>query len=194
MTWTRLGWLTALVFAVSACPGPKKPAPVEEEEELPFDGESMSGVIPTFDRDRDIDAGVFIIDAGRVDVETRCCATSFSISDQEPLDATGVLLGQTSALQGGVPLRRNDAGWTANACVTINSSGFYWYRFSWDGGLRDAGEVDLPDGGFEVVIEPITVTVDRASDREPGVDNATGRQNFYREVSSCDGLDGGVPP
>jgi hypothetical protein len=189
------GWLVAMLGAVlwAACPAPVR-QPIPEEEEEPFDGESKSGVIPTFDRDREIDAGVFVIDAGRVDVETRCCATTFSISDEEPLDATGVLLGQASALQAGLPLRRTDAGWTANACVTVNTSGFYWYRFTWDGGTRDAGEVDLPDGGVDIVIEPVIVTRDRASDREPGVDNATGRQNFYRAVATCDGLDGGVPP
>jgi len=154
----------------------------------------MSGVIPTFDRDREFDAGVFIIDAGRVDVETRCCATTFSISAQEPADATGVLLGETAALRAGLALTRTDAGWTANACVTLNTSSFYWYRFTWDGGLRDAGEVDLPDGGVQVVLEPVTVTTDRASEREPGVASATGQQNFYRAVQSCDGLDGGVPP
>lgn len=180
----------ALVF--SACPNPM-PQPAPEEEE-PFDGESMSGVIPTFDRDNELDAGVFIIDAGLVTVETRCCATNFSISDEEPSDATGTLFGQTASLQTGIPLQRVDAGWSASACLTLNSSTLYWYRFTWDGGQVDAGGVDLPDGGYEIVIETVTVTRDRSSDREPGVDEATGRKNYYRDVSSCDGLDGGVPP
>lgn len=179
---TMRSWLLALstLAVLSACPGPtRRPAPVEEEEE-PFTGDSMSGVIPTFDRDREFDAGVFIIDAGNVVVETRCCATTFSISDEEPADATGVLTGETALLQSGVPLLRTDAGWTASACIVLNTATFYWYRFSWDGGLRDAGGVDLPDGGYEVVIEPVTVTSDRASAREPGVDNAEGRRNYYR--------------
>ncbi|MCA2981898.1 MAG: hypothetical protein INH41_02240 [Myxococcaceae bacterium] len=194
-TSARFPFAATVVLALLAgCPGPKPTPPVEEEAEEPFDGETMSSVIPRVDPDSPFDAGVFVIDAGRVEVETRCCATTFSISDQEPADATGVLVGESSALRPGLPLRRTDAGWTASACVTLNTSSFYRYRFEWDGGTRDAGEVDLPDGGVEISIVPVTIVSERASDREPSVSDATGQQNYYRAVSACDGLDGGVPP
>ncbi len=179
------------VALLSACPTKPTPVTSDEEPEVPYEGNAMSSVIPKLDPDAD--AGVFIIDAGMVVVETRCCVTNFAISDGEPSDATGVLLGQTSALRAGLPLTRTDAGWAASACMTLNASTLYWYRFTWDGGVFDAGEVDLPDGGLETVLEPITAIADRSSDQEPGVTDADGRKNYYRAVSSCDGLDGSVP-
>lgn len=175
------------------CPAPTPPTEEDAGEEV-FDGETQGsgGGIPVFDPDA-IDAGDPVIDAGEVTVETRCCPTSFSISDQEPAGAVGVLEGESPAFDGGLPLSRSDAGWTATACFPIQSSSFYWYRFSWDGGVRDAGTFEQDDGGTETILVQDVVTQVRASDTEPVSEAAAGRRNYYREVSSCDGLDGAVP-
>ena len=86
MTRALQGLFAALCVAfLSACPPPPPPIMPNEEVDVPYDGESMSGVIPTFDKDGDADAGVFIIDAGMVAVEMRCCATNFSIPDEDSL-------------------------------------------------------------------------------------------------------------
>jgi hypothetical protein len=182
-------WVTLLI-GLAACPAPPPP-PVEEEPDEPYDGPTSSGIIPSIDPDAD--AGLVLLDAGDVVVETRCCATTFTISDEEPLDAVGVLEGELAVFQGGVPLSRSDAGWMASACFPISASSHYWYRFSWDGGVEDGGVELLPDGGEEQLIYPVVITSLRASDREPSVTNASGTRNYFREVSSCDGLDGGVP-
>lgn len=187
----RLLWCA--VLAVTACSPPPPPV-VEEEVVEPYDGPTSSGIIPTIDpEDLDVDAGVEQLDAGNVVVETRCCETTFTISDEEPLDAVGVLEGEVAVFQGGVPLSRGDAGWTAAACFPISASSHYWYRFSWDGGVEDGGVELLPDGGEEQLIIPVVITSLRASDREPSVTNSEGTRNYFRDVSTCDGLDGGVP-
>lgn len=185
-------WLWA-VLAVTACSPPPPPV-VEEEVVEPYDGPTSSGIIPTLDPDDpDVDAGDVVIDAGMIVVETRCCDTNFTISDLEPADAVGVLEGELPVFQGGVPLSREDGGWAATACFPLIASGHYWYRFSWDGGVEDGGLELLADGGEEAVLIPVVITSVRASDREPSVTNASGARNYFREVSSCDGLDGGVP-
>jgi hypothetical protein len=175
------------------CPATPPVTEVDAGEE-PFDGETegSGGGIPQFDPDA-IDAGDPVIDAGMVVVDTRCCDTVFSVSDEEPVDAVGVLEGDSPALAGGLSLTRGDAGWSASACFPLNSSSFYWYRFSWDGGLRDAGTFELEDGGTETLVVMDVVTRVRASDREPSFESADGTRNYYRAVSSCDGLDGSVP-
>jgi hypothetical protein len=170
-----------------------EPEPEPEAEE-PYEGPSSSGIPPAIDPDDyDFDAGVVLVDAGSVVVDTRCCVTRFSISDQEPADATGVIEGDLPVFAGGTPLTREDGGWTATVCHPLNASGYYWYRFVWDGGLFDGGTETQPDGGEAPVLIPVTATSVRASDRETSVTNSQGTRNFYREVSSCDGLGGRVP-
>jgi hypothetical protein len=167
----------------------------EEDPPPPYDGPSQSGTIPVIDPSNlDLDAGQTLVDAGLVTVETRCCDTNFRIADQEPADAVGVIEGELGTLRAGVPLTRSAGQWTAAACVTINSSGAYWYRFTWDGGVVDAGLELQPDGGEEIVLVPVTESAVRASALEPTVSSADGLRNFYSAVNSCDGLDGGVPP
>lgn len=180
--------LAGLLFG---CPAPQPPQE-EDAGETIFDGETTGGGIPVFDPDA-IDAGDAVVDAGLVTVETRCCSTGFSITDEEPADAVGVLEGESPVFDGGLALTRGDGGWAVTACFPVQSSSFYWYRFTWDGGVRDAGTFDLDDGGMETILINDVVTSLRASDREPVFEGATGRRNYYREVSSCDGLDGSVP-
>ena len=194
MRRSLLRWLTlggVLLFV--ACPAPE-PEPEREPEPEPYDGPGGSGIPPAFDpEDFDFDSGVFLVDAGMVVVDTRCCTTRFSISDEEPADAIGSIQGDLPIFAGGISLTREDGGWTAMACHPINASGFYWYRFEYDAGVFDAGVVGLPDGGEEILEIPLTGSVVRASDRESSVATSDGRRNYYRAVSSCDGLDGGVP-
>lgn len=185
------------VVALISCVEEPKPGTVEEETApLPYDGETSGsgGGIPVFEPGV-MDAGSEIIDAGNVTVDTRCCQTAFSISDGEPADAVGKLQGEHGKLAGGISLSRTDAGWSASTCFPVNSSSRYWYAFSWDAGFVDGGIDLLPDGGEEAVLIYKEGRSLRASDREPSfVDSEGTRRNYYREVSSCDGLDGGVPP
>jgi hypothetical protein len=170
-----------------ACTPEVPPDPPEEAEE-PYDGPTAPSIIPSLDPDDlDRDAGDVVVDAGMVVVNTECCEASFSISDQEPADAVGYLDGELPVFQGGLPLTRTDGGWATSACIPVNAATRYWYRFSFDGGTEDAGEVDLEDGGLGILINPITTTVVRTSDREPTVTNAEGSQNYYDAVTSCDG-------
>ncbi|MDP2274749.1 MAG: hypothetical protein Q8K32_28665 [Archangium sp.] len=188
----RRAWWLALALVLAGCP---EPVPVEEEDAgvEPYDGPTQSSVIPTFDPDA-IDAGDPIIDAGMVTIDTRCCDTQFAITDEEPADAVGLLEGQHTLFGAGLPLTRSDAGWSVAACFPLNASAFYWYRFTWDGGVFDAGTTDLEDGGQETLLVPVTGESLRASASEPGFTDADGvRRNYYRAVESCDGLDGAVP-
>jgi len=182
------------LFGFLGCPAPDPLPTPEEEPSPPYGGPSQSGTIPVIDPSNlDLDAGQTLVDAGRVTVETRCCDTNFRIADREPADAVGVIEGDLGVLRAGVSLTRAAGQWTASACVTINSSGSYRYRFTWDGGVVDAGLEVLPDGGQEIVLLPVTESAVRASGLEPTVSSADGLRNFYSAVSSCDGLDGGVP-
>lgn len=193
MTW-RAWWLASLAgLLLTACP---QPAPAQEEDAgvEPFDGETTGGVIPVFDPEA-LDAGPMVIDAGVVTVDTRCCETNFAISSEEPADAVGTLEGENPVFADGLPLTRSDAGWSVPACFPLNASAFYWYHFTWDGGVLDAGTELLPDGGEATVLIPLVGSSNRASTSEPSFTDSNGaRRNYYRAVESCDGLDGGVPP
>lgn len=185
-------WVLACVVLMS-CPQPR-PGPEPEPDEEPYAGPGSPPIPPANDPDdHDFDGGQVLVDAGLVVVDSRCCMTRLSISDQEPTDAVGTIEGELSLFEGGLPLRRVDGGWAATTCHPVNSAGRFWYRFVFDGGVFDAGLEQLPDGGAEVVLVSSTQSVIRVSDREPTVTNAEGERNYYRSVSSCDGLDGGVP-
>jgi hypothetical protein len=195
----RLCSLVSVLVVVSACPRP--PPPVTEEdggepEQVIFDGPTENSGIPTFPEEFALDASIPEIDAGVIVVDTRCCATNFSISDQEP--AAGVTLGtlriELNAFASGVALTRAGGRWRGTACFPVNVAAPYHYEFTHDAGLVDGGEVALDDGGT-VISERLELRTSwRASDEEPGFDRADGRRtNFYRAVSSCDGLDGSVP-
>lgn len=190
----RRVWLSSLLgLALAGCP--PEPGPIDEEDagEEPYDGPASSGVIPTFDPET-YDAGDLVIDAGMVTVETRCCDTQFAISDEEPADAVGLLQGENPVFGTGLALTRGDGGWSVQACFPVNASAYYWYHFTWDGGLFDAGLTLMEDGGEELVLVPLTGESMRASDSEPGFTDSAGvRRNYYRAVESCDGLDGSVP-
>lgn len=189
----RLGVLLSL--GVMACPAPQPtPQPEEDAGVEPYDGPTSTRIPPAVDPDdHDFDAGQTLIDAGTIVVETRCCQTRFSISSAEPADAVGVLEGELPVLKAGRALTREDGGWVATACHPIGAAGHYWYRFTWDAGIVDAGTELLDDGGIETLEVATTETIVRASEREPSVTNSEGARNFFRSVSSCDGLDGGVP-
>lgn len=185
-------WWVLLLTVVMACS--PKPEPEPEPEEEPFDGETVNSTIPSRDPDDlDADAGDVVIDAGNVVVDRTCCETHFSISDGEPGDATGLLVGELAVFTPGVPLTRTDGGWAATACVPINSAARYGYRFTWDAGTVDAGFEEFEDGGIQWREEISIVTVDRVSDREPQVSDAVGSTNYYSAVATCEGHDGGVP-
>lgn len=185
-------WVLSLTALVACTPMPE---PEPEPEEEPYDGETVNNVIPGRDPDDlDVDAGDVIVDAGNVVVDTTCCETHFSITDEEPGDATGVLVGELAVFTPGVPLTRTDAGWSATACVPVNAGARYSYRFTWDAGTIDAGFEEFEDGGMVWREEIVIVTADRASGGEPQVSDAVSTTNYYRSVSTCDEHDGGVPP
>ncbi len=187
----RVLWL-ALV-ALSTCSPMPKPEPEPEPDE-PYDGPTTNNTIPVRDPDDlDADAGDVVVDAGEVIVDVTCCETRFSISDEEPADATGELVGALPVLMAGVPLTRSDAGWAAAVCVPINASARYGYRFTWDAGTIDAGSFELEDGGMEGREVSVIGSIERASDREPQVSDSVGTMNYYRSVASCAEHDGGVP-
>lgn len=190
----RTSLLAVLVF--SACPPPVVVTPEEDAGELPavFDGPTERLGIPDLPSDYAFDASVEI-DAGPLNVDTRCCQTNFRISDEEPAGGvTGTLRIALGAFANGVPLTRGGGAWTASVCFPLERSASYQYEFLFDGGLIDGGQNELPDGGVEwVEVTDVRQTV-RASAGEPGFELADGtRTNFYRAVSSCDGLDGSVP-
>lgn len=189
-------WLLVGLVALSC--GKKTPPPAEEEEEvfeeIPYEGEASTGIIPNFEADETDAGGAMLVDAGQITIDTRCCTTHFSIADQEPADAVGYLEGEHAAFGTGLPLTRSGGSWTATACFPVKSSAHYWYRFDLDGGFEDAGVViDREDGGESIVIVHKVETQLRASDREPQEETAVGARNFYKEVPSCEGLDGSVP-
>lgn len=187
----RLLWLALVAF--STCSPMPKPEP-EPEPDAPYDGPTGNNTIPVRDPDDlDADAGDVVVDAGDVVVDMTCCETHFSISDDEPANATGVLVGALPVLTPGVPLTRSDAGWAATVCVPINAAARYGYRFTWDAGTVDAGSFELEDGGMEGSEVVVIESIDRASDREPRVSDSVGTTNFYSSVASCAEHDGGVP-
>jgi hypothetical protein len=162
-----------------------------------YDGPTPASGIPSLPEDFAFDASIPPIDSGVIVVDTRCCETTFSIADEEPAGGVeGVLRLGLNVFDGGVPLSRDvDAGrWVASACVPVNSEATFVYEFTIDGGLSDAGLVELEDGGLlgrEAVDVRVTV---RTSAEEPSAELVDGaRVNVYRAVSTCDGLDGSVP-
>ncbi|MBM4782616.1 MAG: hypothetical protein GQE15_33490 [Archangiaceae bacterium] len=190
----------SLLVLFAACPRPP-PIVTEDDagepEQVVFDGPTANAGIPALSEEFALDASIPAIDSGVIVVDTRCCATNFSISDQEP--AAGVTVGtlriELNAFSSGVALTRAGGRWRGSACFPLNVAAPYHYEFAHDAGLVDAGEVALEDGGVVIAERLELRTTWRASDEEPGFDLADGqRTNFFRAVSSCDGLDGSVPP
>ncbi len=190
----------ALLVVFAACPPPPPVIPEEdagEPEQVIFDGPTQNSGIPELSEEFAVDASIPVIDSGVIVVDTRCCATNFSISDQEPVAGVtvGTLRIELSAFSSGVALTRAGGRWRGSACFPVNVAAPYHYEFTHDAGLVDAGEVALEDGGIVISERLELQTTLRASDEEPGFDLADGRRtNFFRAVSSCDGLDGSVPP
>lgn len=184
--------LAALVF--SACP-PTQPAPdldAGEEPVVPFDGPTSASGVPDFFPP--YDAGDGLVDSGVIVLDLTCCETNFNISDQEPADGVGVLRIGLGKFHDGVPLARDGGRWTATACFPVNQSSAYFYEFTFDGGIVDAGNRELADGGIEAVELGSTVVTQRASEGEPSFTDSAGQMfNIYRAVTSCEGLDGSVP-
>lgn len=160
-----------------------------------FDGPTQSSSIPQLPENFPFDASFPAIDAGVIVVDTRCCDTNFGIADREPnLEVTGVMRFGSNLFPNGVALTRGSGRWTARACFPVNSASTYWYQFTWDAGVVDAGVGELDDGGLVNLSYVDIKQVVRASDEEPGVEAIDGtRSNTFRAVSSCDGLDGSVP-
>lgn len=178
--------LAALTFAACAAKPPTEP-PVEEEE-VPFDGETTSN-LPDF-TDGVIDAGANSpVDAGPVVVETRCCQLHFALTRaDEPLTATGRLVGEAFPLNEGISLSSADAGFAASACVPINTSSYYWFELEWPTDDADAGGVGLEDGGF-------VVRVERYDADSLHYSTGTGvPRNFVPAVADCAELDAGTGP
>lgn len=183
--------LMALAAVLAACSAPMT-TPEDAGEELPppaYDGDTVGGTIPELPMNPEP-----LIDAGPIVTDGTCCDTHFHISDEEPADATGRLVSGLAALAE-LPLERDGGEWTVTACFPVNQSATYRYEFSWDAGIEDGGSAELEDGGVEWFEIHLVGASARASDAEPGfVDSNGDRWNFYRAVSSCDGLDGSVPP
>lgn len=183
-------WSVPLVMAVlGGCPMPA-PTPTPDgadvDEDVVFDGETMTGAIPILDEDEPL---VAVLDAGAFAVDRRCCQLAFAIRDEEGPGATGVVAGSFGALaaDGGVPLRRANGLWTGGTCFPLGSSASYVYVFtvraSGDGGSPES-DAGTRDGGIEVV---------RFSDLEPNQpDGLGGTSNFVPSVSSCGALDASV--
>lgn len=191
-------WLLPLL-ALSACPPPPVVTPDEDagaEARPVFDGPTQNSGIPDLPEDFVFDASIPAIDSGTIVVDTRCCTTNFSIADQE---AAGGVVGELRlalpTFPSGLALTRGGGRWRATACFPVNQSATYRYEFTWDAGLIDGGQVEDDDGGI-IGLELLDVRhFARASDEEPGFTLDDGsRTNFFRSVSSCDGLDGSVPP
>lgn len=171
---------TLLVVMVLACRGQEptsEPDPTLEES-VPYEGETTGGVIPdlrpepnTFD------------DAGEASVDRRCCNLPFGISDQEGVEVDGLIVGSGGPFIDGIALARGDGGWSAMACVPLNASYAYQYRFTerfdagtGDGGSDDAGSPPSP--------------VFRASSFEPSEsDGLGGAHNLIGPFADCESLD-----
>lgn len=189
--------LIALLLVCAGCPRP--PIMIDEDAGEPiepvYDGPTQNAGIPDLPEGFRLDASIPLIDSGVIMVDTRCCSTNFSIADQEPASATGVLRIELGAFSSGVALARSAGRWSANACFPVNQSAPYQYEFTWDAGIVDAGLVGLDDGGIVGLEFTDIRVIRRASEDEPSYALVDGtRANFFRSVSSCDGLDGSVPP
>lgn len=189
----RFAW--GLVLVLSACPPTPEPEPEDAGEELPvpYDGPAVPSGVPDFLPP--FDAGDGLIDSGVIMVDPTCCETRFSISDVEPTQVSSALLRIPLAKFGaGVTLSRDGGRWHGSGCFPVNTSAAYFYEFTFDGGLVDGGSRALDDGGYEFFEVSSEVVSQRASDEEPSFIDADGLPfNFYRAVSTCDGLDGSVP-
>lgn len=179
------------------CP-PVSPMPDsgEEEEEVPYEGETVSGVIPELPPEERL---VTPVDAGTFSIETRCCNLRFSIADEEAADVTGTVVGSFAPLDAeGLDLVRDGGTWSAAACFPLGASTAYAYHFrQWvpfDGGSEsDAGEADggldggdAGDGGSWVVSA-------RYSQSEPYFSDGLGNSvNYIPAVSDCAVLDASV--
>jgi hypothetical protein len=176
-----------------ACPAPK-PMPEDAGEDVPveFSGDTAGGSIPEIpdglmNTEPRIDAGPIVIDGG-------CCETRFRVAaGGEPAGAT-VRIVAGLAVIADLPLTLANGEWSALACFPLEASVAYRYEFTWDGGIEDGGSIDLEDGGTEWFEIRIVNNSARASASEPTFTDVNGAEwNFYRAVSSCDGLDGSVP-
>ncbi len=153
-------------------PDPTPEAPVA------YEGETTGGVIPdlppepnTFD------------DAGEATADRRCCNLPFRISDQEGTEVDGLIVGNGGPFTVGVAVTRGDGGWSAMACVPLNSSYAYRYRFTerYDAGTHDGG---TDDAGSRP--EPVF----RASSFEPlESDGLGGSHNLIGPFADCESLD-----
>ena len=182
------------LLGLGACP-PVEPAPEDagEEPAVVFDGPTAPAGVPDFFPP--FDAGDGRIDSGVIAVDTTCCDTRFSIADLEPAEVqTATLRIGLGAFSNGVALERDGGRWGAVACFPVNQSAVFFYEFTWDGGLVDAGNRELNDGGSEQVLTGSTIQTQRASDDEPSFTDSEGQRfNLYPAVTSCAGLDGSVP-
>lgn len=188
----RRSSLAALTVALGiACTRP--PVTMEDPipEEVPYEGETTTGVIPA-----DVPPEPpFQEDAGAFVTDDRCCTMHFSIADQEPPEATGRLRGNSGpiSVDGGVVLARDAGFWVATACMPLNEATPYWYEFSWalDGGMPDGGATadggtmdggGLDDGGAppQVAIVQRTNSLERTEH-----DGQGGMVNFIPAVSMC---------
>jgi len=194
----RAGALFVAALALAACRQPMpdpEPFDAGPEEAVVFDGPTSNTGIPQLPEDFTFDASIPLIDSGVITVDGTCCVTEFSISDREPAEGVvGALHVNLSTFDGGVPLTRGAGRWTATACFPVNQSASYQYEFNYDGGVVDGGIAELEDGGLVYRERLDLQTWRRGSDEEPGFELADGsRANFFRSVSSCEGLDGSVP-
>jgi hypothetical protein len=174
----RAALLVSMVLAACKAEAPTTEPDPSLDESLPYEGETAGGVIPdlppepnTFD------------DAGEATEDRRCCNLPFRISDQEREDVDGLIVGSGAPFTEGVALTRGDGGWSAMACVPLNSSHAYQYRFI---ERYDAG---TDDGGTDDAGSP-PAAVFRASSFEPlESDGLGGSNNLIGPFADCESLD-----
>ncbi len=181
--------ITVVMVMVVSCGEEKPPANQEptttETEEVEYKGETSGGAIPQFP------AGTIesddAIDLGTISPDDTCCTLSFSIADEESLDATGLLRGDNSVFGQGVELIRNAGFWSAEVCFPINSSSNYYYEFTWVAGQISGGIVEDDEGNQEEVFYDDFQSSVRADDVNSSFTQADGNTvNYLETLSTCD--------
>lgn len=182
-----LWWAGLLGLAIASCAPPAQEETSTDEEAEEFDGETVGGgFIP---EDVPVDPPYAEPDAGDFVVDTRCCEMTFTISDNEPVDATGRVVAPAGPFaDGGLSLVRDGGSWSASACVPLNFSSPYWYEFSWSTppsveGMEDAGTEG--DGGSMDAGSAYTTTVRVSSEEPKDYDGHGNEVNFIHTESSC---------
>lgn len=152
------------------------------EEGVAYTGDSVPA-IPQYEPGTVNSGTPEVVDAGEVDADRTCCEVTFRITDEEPPEATGVLVGD-GVFSTARALTRLDGGWSVHACVPLHEAANYSYAFTWPTDGTTGGPVE--DGGFEAHSV-------RSSASECAYPDPFGNPlNFFAAVSDCASIDAGV--